>query len=103
MLKSLNVLLCLGVCSTIAWADKSLPVDAIPKGAALPPVAVFNFDQDALGKPPARFLLAVAQEGPEAHWEVRRELHAPSMPNVLVQSGRARPGDNFALALLNDV
>jgi hypothetical protein len=86
-----------------AMAAESLPIDAIPKDAVLPPVSVFNFDQDALGKPPARFVFAVAQEGPEVHWEVKQEPHAPSPPNVLVQSGRARPGDNFALALLDGV
>ena len=74
-----------------------------PKDAVPAPQAVFNFDRDALGKPPQRFTLAVAGEGPEIRWEVRQDRQAPSAPNILVQSGKAKPGANFALALLDNV
>ncbi len=81
----------------------SLALEPLPKDAVPAPQAVFNFDRDALGKPPQRFSLAVTGEGAEIHWEVRQDPHAPSAPNILVQSGKASPGENFALALLDNV
>ncbi len=66
-------------------------------------MAVFNFDRDALRKPPQGFTLAVTGEGSGVHWEVRQDRLAPSAPNILVQSGKANSGENFALALLDNV
>src|SRR5258708_11029097 len=87
----------------IVQAADPLPPDALPKGVVPTPVATFNFDTDSLGKPPSRFTLAITGEGSGVRWEVRRDLHAPSPPNILVQSGKAKPGDNFALALLDGI
>lgn len=107
MLKRRTLFLCrsasLALCTATVFAADSLAPDAIPKDAVPAPVAVFNFDRDALGKPPPHFTLAVTGEGPDIHWEVRRDPHAPSAPNVLVQDGKAKPGENFALILLDDV
>jgi hypothetical protein len=80
-----------------------LPFEAVPPQAIPVPMAVFNFDHDALGKPPPRFRLAVTGAGSGVHWEVVRDRLAPSPPNILVQEGHAKPGENFALALLEDV
>src|ERR1700719_4177489 len=89
------------LCTMIAQGAQNLAPEAIPKDAVIPPVATFNFDTDALGKPPSRFSLAVTGEGPDIRWEVERDLHAPSAPNILVQNGMAKAGENFALALLD--
>jgi hypothetical protein len=89
--------------TSIAQGAEKLAPDDIPKDAVLPPVATFNFDTDALGKPPSRFSLAVTGEGRDIHWEVVRDGKAPSPPNILVQNGSAKPGDNFALALLDGI
>jgi hypothetical protein len=86
------------LCVSTVFAAEPVPKEGTPI-----PMAVFNFDRDSLGKPPPRFTFAVTGEGPDIHWEVRQDPHAPSPPNVLVQSGKAKPGENFALALLDDV
>jgi len=71
-----------------------------PKGAVPIPMAVYNFDHDVPGQLPKHFTFAVTGQGPEIHWEVRDDPRPPSPPYVLAQSGRADPGENFALALL---
>ena len=88
----------LGLAATTVYALDTLPKDAVPA-----PQAVFNFDRDALGKPPSRFRFEVTGAGPAIRWEVRQDPRAPSAPNVLIQSGKANPGENFALALLDNV
>lgn len=80
-----------------------ISTDEMLKGAVPSPQAIFNFDRDALGIPPQGFTVSTGGEGPEIHWEVQRDALAPSRPNVLVQSGKARPGDNFALLILKNV
>jgi 3-keto-disaccharide hydrolase len=86
-----------------AFGKDLLPPESVPPEAVPVPMAVFNFDRDPLGKPPPRFTLAVTGQGSGIHWEVVRARHAPSAPNILVQNGTAKPGENFALALLDDV
>jgi len=71
----------------------------VPKGMVAAPQTLINFDHDAVGKIPLHFTLAVTGKGPDVHWEVRQDAHAPSLPNLLIQSGAAEPGDNFALLL----
>jgi hypothetical protein len=64
-------------------------------------MAVINFDHDVPGQLPKQFTFAVTGEGPDIHWEIRDDPQPPSPPNVLAQSGKVDPVDNFALALLN--
>jgi len=90
------------LCAAAVRADSPMPA-ALPKDAVPAPVAVFNFDRDRLMNPPRHFTLAVTGEGPGIRWEVQRDFHAPSKPNILVQIGKANPGENFALAILNDI
>ncbi len=87
---------------TALIAMTALGADPLPK-AVPTPQALFNFDKDALGKPPPRFTLAITGEGPAVHWEVKQDRQAPSLPNVLAQTGAAKPGENFALALLEGI
>lgn len=87
------------LCAAAAFAvDK--PIIELPKGAVPAPMTLFNFDHNAPGKLPPQFTLAVTGTGPEIRWEVREDPQAPSRPYVLAQSGKADPGENFALALL---
>ena len=96
------VLLWVAMSAGLAYAAAPDPM-VPPKDAVPAPMAAFNFDHDAVGKLPPRFTAAVMGEGPEIHWEVKQDRLAPSAPNVLVQSGKAKPGENFALALLDNV
>jgi hypothetical protein len=45
----------------------------------------WNFDSDAVGKPPAGFSFGRTGKGAEGQWVVRAEADAPSKPNVLAQ------------------
>jgi hypothetical protein len=45
----------------------------------------WNFDSDAVGKPPAGFSFGRTGKGAEGQWVVRAEDDAPSKPNVLAQ------------------
>src|SRR5229473_4026031 len=45
----------------------------------------WNFDSDAVGKPPAGFSFARTGKGAQGEWVVRAEADAPSKPNVLAQ------------------
>ncbi len=45
----------------------------------------WNFDSDAVGKPPAGFSFGRTGSGAEGQWVVRAETDAPSKPNVLAQ------------------
>jgi hypothetical protein len=45
----------------------------------------WNFDSDAVGKPPAGFSFGRTGKGAEGQWGVRVENDAPSKPNVLAQ------------------
>ena len=46
----------------------------------------FNFDQDAVGKPPAGWICSVTGRGVSS-WKVEADTSAPSKPSVLRQSG----------------
>ncbi len=83
------------IAGSAVWALEvpPLPIQPLPQ-------AVFNFDQDAPGKPPKGFDLLVAGGDAGVHWEIQTDRHAPSPPNVLAQTGRTQPGDQFAVALL---
>ncbi len=93
----------LAVCCAVVFGAESLPPGDIPKDAVPVPMALFNFDRDALGKPPEHFTLASDGEASGIHWGIARDPNAPSPPNVLVQIGAGKPGDNFALALLQNI
>jgi hypothetical protein len=90
-------------CALILGVTAVYAADAPPPEAKPVPLALFNFDRDPLGKTPERFTLIIGGEGQGVHWEVRQEREAPSPPNVLAQTGRTQPGENFALALLDGV
>lgn len=62
--------------SCVAWSLVSLAEPAVADG----------FDHDRAGTPPANWLCGVTGGGTPV-WGVRREVNAPSPPQVLVQSG----------------
>jgi len=67
------------------------------------PLSVISLDQDPIGKPPGQFTFAVTGEGQDVHWEVQLDPLAAARRHTLLQSGKAAPGDNVALALINGV
>jgi hypothetical protein len=82
--------------SIVASALEAPPKDAVPI-----PMAEYNFDHELPGKLPKGFTPALSGAGPSIHWEIRDDPQAPSRPYVLAQSGKAEPGENFALMLLD--
>src|SRR5713101_1418286 len=54
-------------------------------GNEKPSTKTWNFDSDAVGKPPAGFSFGRTGKGAEGQWVVRSENDAPSKPNVLAQ------------------
>ena len=60
-----KALMSIAVCfaASISFALEDLPPDAKPA-----PQAIFNFDRDALRKPPERFSFAVAGQCPGIRW-----------------------------------
>src|SRR6266851_1394160 len=54
-------------------------------GNEKPSSKTWNFDSDAVGKPPAGFSFGRTGKGAEGQWVVRAENDAPSKPNVLAQ------------------
>src|SRR5713101_2468442 len=54
-------------------------------GNEKPSPKTWNFDSDAVGKPPAGFSFGRTGKGAEGQWVVRAEADAPSKPNVLAQ------------------
>ncbi len=54
-------------------------------GNEKPSSKTWNFDSDAVGKPPAGFSFGRTGKGAEGQWVVRSENDAPSKPNVLAQ------------------
>jgi hypothetical protein len=63
---------------------------------------VYNFDSDAVGKPPAGFSSARTGQGTEGTWVVKEDPTAPSKPNVLAQTSTDTTDYRFPLAILGE-
>ncbi|HEX7124418.1 MAG TPA: hypothetical protein VF406_01410 [Thermodesulfobacteriota bacterium] len=61
--------------------------------------AVWNFDADRAGAPPAGFTLAKTDGGTEPRWVIRAETDAASHPNVLAQLDADRTSGRFPVAV----
>jgi hypothetical protein len=62
----------------------------------------WNFDQDAVGKPPAGFAFALTGQGTMGKWVVMKEPTASSQPNVLAQISQDNTDYRFPLAVAED-
>jgi hypothetical protein len=89
-----------GMTALLLVSIPAYSLDLPPKSAIPLPSVTFNFDKDTPGTIPSHFIAAVTGDGPSVHWEVRRDYHPISRPNILVQSGRTEPGANAALLIL---
>ncbi len=79
------------------------PPPAIPETPNVPGTrALYNFDSDAAGKPPAHFSFARTGQGSEGAWVVKEEATAPSKPNVLAQTSTDGTDYRFPLAILEE-
>jgi hypothetical protein len=58
----------------------------------------WNFDSDAVGRPPAGFSFGRTGEGAEGQWVVRAEADAPSKSNVLAQVSTDETDNRFPVA-----
>ena len=76
----------------------SSPVAAKAFGKPL----VYNFDDDAPGKPLAHFRFARTGQGTEGTWVVQPDPTAPSKPNVLAQTSTDTTDYRFPLAILEE-
>lgn len=63
---------------------------------------VWNFDQDAAGKPPAGFTSALTGQGAIGQWVVKEDASAPSPPQVLAQTTQDTTDYRFPLAIAED-
>ena len=63
---------------------------------------VYNFDNDALGKLPAKFHAALTGKGGAGVWEVKADSSAPSQPNVLAQTSTDKTSYRFPLAIADE-
>ena len=60
---------------------------------------VWNFDQDAAGKPPAGFTSALTGQGTIGQWVVKQDASAASPPQVLAQTTEDTTDYRFPLAI----
>src|SRR6266852_7032688 len=67
-------------------------------GGEKPSSKTWNFDSDAVGKPPAGFSFGRTGKGAEGQWVVRAEADAPSKPNVLAQVSTDDTDNRFPVA-----
>jgi hypothetical protein len=63
---------------------------------------IYNFDNDAPGKLPAKFHASLTGKGVAPAWEVKADSSAPSQPNVLAQISTDKTGYRFPLAIADD-
>src|SRR5712692_9878930 len=71
----------------------------VPQASAQSGKRVWNFDQDAAGKPPAGFTSALTGQGSTGAWVVTADPSAPSRPNVLAQTTQDKTDYRFPLAI----
>ena len=62
----------------------------------------YNFDNDAVGKMPAKFHVALTGSGAKGEWSVRADPSAPSQPNVLAQTSADKTSYRFPLAIADE-
>ncbi|HUS09640.1 MAG TPA: family 16 glycoside hydrolase [Pyrinomonadaceae bacterium] len=63
---------------------------------------IYNFDNDAPGKLPAKFHAALTGKGAAPAWQVKADSSAPSQPNVLAQISTDKTGYRFPLAIADE-
>ncbi|MEK6303945.1 MAG: family 16 glycoside hydrolase [Acidobacteriota bacterium] len=63
---------------------------------------VYNFDEDAVGKMPAKFHDALSGQGAKGQWVVKADPSAPSNPNVLAQTSTDKTDNRFPLAIADE-
>ncbi len=63
---------------------------------------VYNFDNDATGKLPAKFHGALTGRGVAGIWEVKADSSAPSQPNVLAQGSTDKTSYRFPVAIADE-
>ena len=63
---------------------------------------VYNFDNDAEGKLPAKFHVALTGQGEKAEWAVKSDTSAPSKPNVIAQLSIDKTDYRFPLAIADE-
>lgn len=63
---------------------------------------LYNFDNDAAGKLPAKFHAALTGQGSPGTWVVMADSSAPSSPNVLAQTSADKTSYRFPLAIADE-
>jgi len=81
----------------------ALPAIAIPESpaskASRDGTTIYNFDQDAAGKLPPGFQVALTGRGSQPVWVVQADATAPSQPNLLAQTSADNTDYRFPLAI----
>jgi len=68
-----------------------------------PAVKVVNFDAFLVGKAPPGWTVGMTNKGTAPHWEVLKDLTAPTQPYVLAQTSTDPNNTRFPLATLDGV
>src|SRR5215216_6679628 len=62
----------------------------------------YNFDNDEVGRLPAKFHSALTGSGAPGQWAVMADTSAPSQPNVLAQNSADKTNYRFPLAIADE-
>src|SRR5215211_8897899 len=62
----------------------------------------YNFDNDEVGRLPAKFHSALTGSGAPGQWAVTADASAPSQPNVLAQNSADKTNYRFPLAIADE-
>ena len=82
--------------SAAAAGEKPAPVQASGQQLA------YNFDNDPVGAPPAKFHSARTGQGSESKWAVMTDPTAPSKPNVIAQTSSDKTDYRFPLLIADE-
>jgi len=82
--------------SAAVTGEKSAPVQAAGQQLA------YNFDNDPVGAPPAKFHSARTGQGSESKWVVMTDPSAPSKPNVIAQTSTDKTDYRFPLLIADE-
>jgi 3-keto-disaccharide hydrolase len=82
--------------SAAVAGEKPAPVQAAGQQLA------YNFDNDPVGAPPAKFHSARTGQGSESKWAVMADPTAPSKPNVAAQTSTDKTDYRFPLLIADE-
>lgn len=106
-MKKMNVISICALAILVVAACNPQPTQSVP--AETPALAqqagksfTYNFDNDPVGRLPAKFHSALTGSGAPGQWAVTADSSAPSQPNVLAQTSADNTSYRFPLAIADE-